>query len=394
MENCSLLIPAAGRGYLLRLRIGGLTLLDRLGHLARKSGIPRVIILGPRPETEPSGPASLKFVSRYQDWPEDFPGAYIVLKCGYLPDEAFLKSLAESIRGRSTFLIGHCPAAFVVPGSQEGLQRLWEEGGFGRLYEELKASGAEVLAPVSGKIYDVRDAGKIAGTEKQLFRELIKDTEGFMSRHFERKISLALTKRLVRTSITPNQMTVLSILVGLAGAFFLGVSKGFWQVLGSCFFLIHSILDGCDGEIARLKFAESRRGGLLDFWGDNVVHSAVFLAIAWEWSAGGRILFPLGLAAVAVSATWASATLVYWKTMRSGRGGGPLFTSVSSSPEKSRTAQIMDFLSRRDFIYLVVLLAILGHLDWFLYAGAVGTPVFAGVLLGLMIKEKLRADVR
>jgi glycerol-3-phosphate acyltransferase PlsY len=80
--------------------------------------------------------------------------------------------------------------------------------------------------------------------------------------------------------------------------------------------------------------------------------------------------------------------------MRSGRGGGPLFTSVSSSPEKSRTAQIMDFLSRRDFIYLVVLLAILGHLDWFLYAGAVGTPVFAGVLLGLMIKEKLRADVR
>jgi phosphatidylglycerophosphate synthase len=392
MLNYSLLIPAAGQGSLLRVRIGGLTLLDRLGHLARKSGIPRVIILGARLETEPSGLESLEFVSRYQDWPQNFPGACIVLRCGYLPDGPFLKSLTESIRGRSTFLVGHCPAMFVVPGSQEGLQRLWEVDGFGRFYEELKASGSEVWTPVSGKIYDVRDVGKIAEVENQLFRELIKDAEGFMSRHFERKISLALTKRLIRTSITPNQMTVLSILVGLAGAFFMGVSKGFWQVLGSCFFLIHSILDGCDGEIARLKFAESRGGGLLDFWGDNVVHSGVFLAIAWEWSAGGRILFPLELAAVAVSSTWASATLVYWKTMRSPREEGPLYTSVSSSPEKRRTTRVMDILSRRDFIYLVVALAILDHLDWFLYAGAVGTPIFAGVLLGLMIKERFRAE--
>src|SRR2546426_3192414 len=38
--------------------------------------------------------------------------------------------------------------------------------------------------------------------------------------------------------------------------------------------LAHSILDGCDGELARLKFQHSRWGAVLDFWCDNVVHVA------------------------------------------------------------------------------------------------------------------------
>src|SRR6185436_17048084 len=49
-----------------------------------------------------------------------------------------------------------------------------------------------------------------------------------------------------------------------------------------------------DGELARLKFLESHTGALLDFWGDNVVHVAVFAAIAigWSWRAGAA--WPLG----------------------------------------------------------------------------------------------------
>ena len=52
------------------------------------------------------------------------------------------------------------------------------------------------------------------------------------------------------------------------------------QVLGALLFMLSSTLDGCDGEIARLKFRQSRFGGWLDIWSDNVVHVAVFGAIA------------------------------------------------------------------------------------------------------------------
>ena len=101
-----------------------------------------------------------------------------------------------------------------------------------------------------------------------------------MSRHFERRISLAVTRRLAWTSITPNAMTLVSLAVGLSSAPFFLSARPAWQLLGALIFLTHSILDGCDGELARLKFLESPRGAMLDFWGDNVVHVAVFACMA------------------------------------------------------------------------------------------------------------------
>ena len=189
--------------------------------------------------------------------------------------------------------------------------------------------------------------------------------------------------------ITPNQITVISMLIGLLGAFFMGISRGLWQILGSLLFLTHSIIDGCDGEIARIKFSESRLGGLLDFWGDNVVHSAVFIAIAWEWWNRTQAFFTLLLAMFAVLGCLASAGIIYWKTMRFKNEKGPLYTHVSSLKEKNTLNKIADFLSRRDFIYLVVILSFFKHLDWFLICSSLGTPAFLLVLLWLYAKESI-----
>src|SRR2546429_9887154 len=95
-------------------------------------------------------------------------------------------------------------------------------------------------------------------------------------------ISLAPTRLLASTSVTPYMMTLTSVAVGLAGApFFLGEAPAL-QLTGAMLFLAHSVLDGCDGELARLKFQQSRRGAILDFWGDNTVHVAVFICMRSE----------------------------------------------------------------------------------------------------------------
>ena len=146
----------------------------------------------------------------------------------------------------------------------------------------LEPSGRFVL----GALADVPAA------EAWLLRSLIKPSEGFMSRHIERRISLAVTRRLADTRITPNVMTVVSVGIGLLGApFFLSQASAL-QTIGAVLFLAHSVLDGCDGEIARLKFLESRAGAMLDFWGDNLVHVAVFACMGVGGpsprTAGGR----------------------------------------------------------------------------------------------------------
>jgi 1L-myo-inositol 1-phosphate cytidylyltransferase / CDP-L-myo-inositol myo-inositolphosphotransferase len=221
----------------------------------------------------------------------------------------------------------------------------------------------------------VETPADIRAAERRLLRSLVKDTDGFMARHVERPISLQISRRLAGTAITPNQMSLISIAVGICGGPFFLSSRPLMQTIGALLFLAHSILDGCDGELARLKFQQSRWGGVLDFWGDNVVHTVIFgcMSVGWSWSAAA--VWPLWLGAAAVLGTLGSAGFVYWRLMRLKDGGDMLFTSVSAEPERLLT-RLLDGASRRDFIYLVILLALFGRSNWFLVMAGIGAPIY------------------
>ncbi|MFN2635266.1 MAG: CDP-alcohol phosphatidyltransferase family protein [Thermoanaerobaculia bacterium] len=239
-------------------------------------------------------------------------------------------------------------------------------------------------APGAGAgLFRLRTARDVGPAERWLLQGLIKDTEGFFSRHFERRVSLAITKRLVRTPVTPNAMTAISVAVGLiAASFFLSISLA-WQFAGALLFLLHSILDGCDGELARLKFTESRLGGVLDFWGDNVVHSAVFGCMAIGWGRAAGDLRPLVAGAAAIVGTLGSAAYVYRHAMAPVREG-PQFTSVTAGAP-TRLSRLADALARRDFIYVVILLSAFGRAHWFLALAAVGAPLFFFFLVAIEV---------
>jgi len=234
----------------------------------------------------------------------------------------------------------------------------------------------------------LRTRRDLRAAERHLLDGLIKDTEGFMSRHFERRISLAISRRLAGTSVTPNAMTIFSVVVGLVGAAFFLTPTARSETAGALLFLLHSILDGCDGELARLRFQESRWGGLLDFWGDNVVHVAVFSTMAFGWSRAIGNPWPLLLGALAVFGTIASAFLVYSHTMAESKEG-PLFTSVTASGS-SPLSRLADALSRRDFIYLVLILSLFGKARWFLVLAAAGAPVYFLALTAIALAERRR----
>ena len=215
--------------------------------------------------------------------------------------------------------------------------------------------------------------GDVRGAERWLLRSLIKPNEGFMSRHFERRVSLALTRRLCTTRITPNAMTLVSVGIGLAGASFFLAAQPALQFIGALLFLIHSILDGCDGELARLKFLESRFGAALDICGDNLVHTAVFLCMAIGWSLDSGSAGPLYLGGIAVASTLGVAAIVHRRGMRASTGDGP----------PSALSRLADVAVYRDFIYLILLLAAAGKARWFLVLTAVGAPIFLLLLVWL-----------
>ncbi len=384
-----LLIPAIGQEDLLNQNIAGLSLAQRLFFHGQRAGIGRtVFVVGDKEPFSAFKDMEDQFLTSHSQLRDTTFDRCIVCQPGILPDIQCLEWLLKTDLKRHE--VFELPGIFMFFSSDVAfeLKRAFEPDGYFKLLEFLHTflSSRPAICE-QGSIYDISRPENIPKAEKALFRSLIKDTEGFMSRFVERRISLAISRRLVNTSITPNQITLISILIGLLGAWFISIERGLWQITGSVLFLIHSIVDGCDGEIARIKFMESRLGGILDFWGDNIVHAAVFAAIGIEWWRRTGSALPLFLSSTAVVGTFLCALLIYISTMRKKTGQGPMYTSVSSSDKKARLVKIADFLSRRDFIYLVVILAWYRHLDWFLIASAIGTMVFLFMLIWIRIRN-------
>ena len=160
---------------------------------------------------------------------------------------------------------------------------------------------------------------RVRAAERILYDSLRKSTDGYLSRMLERRLSLAVTRRLAQTNITPNQVSAGIVVIGaVAAALFAGPSR-LSQMLGAVVFWCASFLDGCDGEIARLKFLESRLGGWIDLWVDNLVHCMVFfgMGVGLRRASGDPIWLVVGGVAVVgvlLSAGWAS-----WQTSRAAR---------------------------------------------------------------------------
>ena len=91
-----------------------------------------------------------------------------------------------------------------------------------------------------------------------------KPQDGFVSRFLNRPISSRVTRVLVKFPIHPSAFTASIFVLPLVAAAFLVRGDYLSVVLGAAIFQVFSILDGCDGEIARAKNLETKFGERLD----------------------------------------------------------------------------------------------------------------------------------
>jgi phosphatidylglycerophosphate synthase len=359
----------------------GLTLGRRAEMVGRRAGFERVFI-----EESTTGREGQAPPLRHDEGLE----RVVILSAGVIPDKKWLKELRQMPVEEGVVEVDPECAAVVETKNHGEVARALLSRGKEAATEALSKISTGPAGHLSSKDrFVIRGPEDLPKAERWLLSGLIKDEEGFMSRHFERKISLAISRRLASTPVTPNQMTLASVAIGIVGAA-LFLSPVRWvPFAGSLLVLAHSILDGCDGELARLKFQESRFGGVLDFWGDNLVHSALFAAISIAWAREAGRAWPLLLGASAVAGTLLSAALVYLRTM-TGPKEGPLFTGVTAGTD-SPFARVADALARRDFLYLVVILSAFGQQRWFLAAAALGSPGYF-LLLAVLSRRKERPE--
>jgi phosphatidylglycerophosphate synthase len=133
---------------------------------------------------------------------------------------------------------------------------------------ELPASLSEMYSVVSMPVAEdqwqrVNTPEDCQAAERKLDRWLVKPTDGFYAR-LNRRISIPISRQLIKLPITANVVSIFTLGVGIASAAFFAYG-GYWStLLGAFLCLFASILDGCDGEVARLKLQESDFGCWLE----------------------------------------------------------------------------------------------------------------------------------
>ena len=106
--------------------------------------------------------------------------------------------------------------------------------------------------------------------------------DGYVSKHINRKISEPMARLLAKTKVTPNQMTWAAFGIALLSfvSFVLGNN-----IIAGLLVQLSSIVDGIDGNLARLKGMTSEFGGFLDSVLDRYADILIVLGLTlWSLS--------------------------------------------------------------------------------------------------------------
>lgn len=188
-----------------------------------------------------------------------------------------------------------------------------------------------------------------------------------------------VVRPLLGTRITPNHLTTLRLVSGLAACigFALGSRAGMWW--GGGLWLASAFLDRADGELARIGNMMTAAGHAYDYHVDNLVNASFFVAIG----VGLRHGILHGAAPLLGVVTAASLLLCNWWSERLER----------LSPPNTRAYAGLWGFDPDDALYLMGPLAWLGWLAPILLGAALVTPLVT-VITGVRLWRRQATNSR
>lgn len=201
---------------------------------------------------------------------------------------------------------------------------------------------------------------------KTLRKPMGRQTDGWTAYFINRPISLTCSRALVHTPITPNMITGFNIALGLFGGAMIWGGSIWGVIIGALIMQVVSIMDGIDGELARMKLLMSKQGEWFDSVGDDVIKMSMFVSLGHACS----VIFeePLFLVMTGIGLLCTIAMTSFWYAeVRRADSGTLLHVSwwweKEGTPDNHwRTFLVgMGYLLKRDtYTLLLVLLVVAG----------------------------------
>ena len=258
-------------------------------------------------------------------------------------------------------------------------------------------SGEDVSHQRGRLALHVRTRDDLVRAEQTIRRSSYKDTDNKLAR-WNRGVSLPISVALIRTPLTANQLSVALVAIGFYSAWLFSTGHYLAGVLAGFLSLAASVLDGCDGEIARLKYQESALGCWIETFGDYSYYIAIFtgLTIGAVRRTGWQGFYWLG--AIALAGTLIAFALLIFLRNRITAGQPDKLHSIAKTRFKSeptwwsRIVWRISFVATRSAMpYGIFALSLLGLLPLVVVLAAIGSNTY-WISLVLKLRHLLGED--
>ncbi len=203
-----------------------------------------------------------------------------------LKNDGLMENICEIGKGLANFNGFDTGIFLCSPAIFEALQQSQEQNGDTSLsgaVRILSEKGRAKAILIDGFWVDVDDPAAFERAELALLKRLgVKSNDGPVARHLNRPLSIRISQVLVQHDITPNQISLISFLCSVLAAGLFALGGYFALFVGGVLAQFASIIDGCDGEVARLKYQSSDIGGWFDAVLDRYADAFLLFGLTWH----------------------------------------------------------------------------------------------------------------
>lgn len=389
-----------GRADLASLTFCGLTLGERATRAVTRAGITRLLWVSPHPPTA-SIEAAVRQDGAIIEWvgPRERPfehvpeghTAFVVSVGTILEHEAIARLLRSSDETGSTAWCGvsRSPSSTIAdeldgpcvlsPAAVREVRRAVDTRAALRRLAHTGAVGRVELAPSFCERLD--HATDRARLERAYVRRLNGDE--FAMTKVLRRQSVHLTRGFLRTGLSPNHITLIGLALSVAAAWALA-ARGYWPPLaGAVLYYLSTLVDCCDGEVARCSYRTSKFGCWLETWSDYASTLLIMAAVFAQ-----PLIDPQhpvdGIAArLAIGATVAIIAILAAQRFWVARSDPDAYETIFKGEFNGRDASAMrrfmvwglQYLKRAVVAHVVLFLALAGQLRVIVYLWAFGSVV-------------------
>jgi phosphatidylglycerophosphate synthase len=298
-------------------RLGGMPIAERLLRAAARAGYDRVLVWAPREHAvwtacgrRLARPADVTAIGSAEAWQTHVasldPRMPVTLVApAIVASPSLLAAAADLIPTHEDPLIEQpvgaiCPRSGVFRTLPEYLAAPEAIATQVRRSDPPGAAGAGIANTPGVYSLSLRSRSDLAAAERRLRQSIIKTTDGYLAR-LNRRMSIPISVALIRSMrLSAHAMSLFLLVLGVYSGWLFSRGTYVTGVLGAVVAWIASVLDGCDGELARLQFTESPLGCWLDTLGDYSFYIAMFIGLTtgavrqsgWPgfWWIGGILL--------------------------------------------------------------------------------------------------------